>query len=117
MIVVLHFVAPADGETAFRDRAETALSALAARPGYRSGRLGRAVDDPRSWVLVTEWEGVGAWRRALSSYDVKVTATPFLAEAQNEPSAFEMLYVDDGTGVRRTDSDRSPDADTVGPLP
>jgi hypothetical protein len=40
---------------------------------------------------VTEWESVGAYRRALSSYDVKLHATPLLARSLDEPSAYEVL--------------------------
>ena len=37
------------------------------------------------------WEDVGAYRRALSSYDVKVTAVPLLSRAVDEPSAYEVV--------------------------
>ena len=40
---------------------------------------------------MTEWESVGAYRRALGGFDVKVHATPLLAESLDEPSAFETL--------------------------
>jgi hypothetical protein len=40
---------------------------------------------------VTEWESVGTYRRALGAFDVKVNATPLLAESLDEPSAFEEL--------------------------
>jgi hypothetical protein len=90
VLVVNRFVvAGDDGE--FRTRAAAALVALGARPGYVRGRLGRGYDDPTRWTLVTEWESVGAYRRALSAYDVKVNATPLLAESLDEPSAFEVL--------------------------
>jgi len=117
VLVVTRFVVPDADGAAFRERAEAAVSALAVRPGYRSARLARAADDPTRWVLVTEWEGVGAWRRALSSYDVKINATPLLALAEDEPSAFEVLYTDSALGdAHRDDSDRAADADTAGPL-
>lgn len=67
----------------------TALAALAARPGFVRGRLGRLIDEPDTWLLVTEWESVGAYRRGLSSYDVKVAATPLLLRARDEPGAVE----------------------------
>jgi hypothetical protein len=35
---------------------------------------------------------VGSYRRALSSYDVKVTAVPLLSLAYDEPSAFEVMH-------------------------
>ena len=91
MLVVTRFTVPEQESASFADRAGRALGAMAGCPGYLRGSLGRAADDPTRWVLVTEWEGVGAYRRALSRYEVKVTATPLLASAHDEPSAFEVL--------------------------
>ena len=90
MLVVNRFVVEGD-DGDFVARARTALAALAGRPGYLRGRLGRAYDDRTRWTLVTEWASVGAYRRALSAYDVKVDATPLLAESLDEPSAVEVL--------------------------
>jgi heme-degrading monooxygenase HmoA len=117
VLVVTRFrVDVADG-VAFREQAESAIDALSVRPGYRGARLGRSADDASLWLLVTEWEGIGAWRRALSSYDVKMRATPLLALALDEPSAFEVLYTDIVHGERRRDeSDRASDADETGPI-
>ena len=42
-------------------------------------------------MLVTRWQDVGSYRRALSSYDVKVGAVPLLSRAIDEPSAYEPL--------------------------
>jgi antibiotic biosynthesis monooxygenase len=116
VLVVSRFAVPEDGTAGFADRARVALEALAARPGFRRGRVGRGVDEPAEWVLVTEWEGVGAYRRALSAYEVKVAATPLLAQARDEPGAFEVLVAADGPGaVVTAASDRAPDAATAGP--
>jgi heme oxygenase (mycobilin-producing) len=105
VLVVNRFVVSGDDED-FRTRAGAALAALGARPGYVRGSLGRAYDDPTRWTLVTEWESVGAYRRALSAYDVKVTATPLLAQSLDEPSAFETLAeVAPGGPVVTSDSD------------
>ncbi|MEV6494050.1 antibiotic biosynthesis monooxygenase, partial [Actinoplanes sp. NPDC051633] len=86
MLVLNRFVVPSD--TAFVERAHAALAALSSCVGYVSGRLTRALDDPAHWTLVTEWESVGAYRRALGTFDVKVHATPLLSESRDEPSAF-----------------------------
>jgi heme oxygenase (mycobilin-producing) len=89
VLVVLRFaVEPAEE---FAELAREGLAALAARPGYLRGQLGRAYDDPSVWCLVTEWSSVGAYRRALGAYDVKLYATPLLARALPEASAFEPL--------------------------
>lgn len=120
MLVVNRFVVPTqpDGAAAFTRRAGDALAALAVRPGYRSGRLCRAYDDPTHWSLVTEWESVGAYRRALSAYEVKVAATPLLACARDEPSAYEELAgAAPGGPVTVFDSDLAPDGAPDGPAP
>jgi hypothetical protein len=83
---------------------------LAERPGYVSGRLTRALDDPAHWTLVTEWESVGAYRRALGGFDVKVRATPLLARSVDGPSAFETLAsAAPGGPVVTEESDRAPE--------
>lgn len=94
MLVVTRFTVPEAEGPSFDSSAREALAALAGQPGYRGGRLGRAADDPTAWVLTTEWAGVGAYRRALSAYAVKMSATPLLSRAHTEPSAFELLYAD-----------------------
>jgi heme oxygenase (mycobilin-producing) len=109
MLVLNRFVVDEDAAEPFTERAHAALAALAACAGYRSGRLTRAFDEPEYWCLVTEWESVGSYRRALGAYDVKVTATPLLAESLNEPSAYETLAeAAPGGEVRTTASDRAP---------
>lgn len=99
MQVVSRFDVPEAGAETFLEQARAALAAFAARPGYVRGRVGRAADDPTAWVLTTEWEGVGAYRRSLSAYDVKVEAAPLLAQGRDEPSAFEVLLSDEGSAV------------------
>src|ERR1700754_4650084 len=91
MLVLTRFVTPPDNQDGFVSRGHAALAALAPCTGYVSGRPTRALDDPAYWTLVTEWESVGAYRRALGGFDVKVHATPLLAESIDEPSAFETL--------------------------
>ena len=64
------------------------LSALAARPGFRDGELGRSADDPDLWALVTRWDGVGSYRRALSAYEVKIAGAPVWVHAVDEPGVY-----------------------------
>ncbi|HET7689746.1 MAG TPA: antibiotic biosynthesis monooxygenase family protein [Nocardioidaceae bacterium] len=91
MLVVNRFRAAVDEAAALRSGLETALAVLSQQPGYVGGTLGRNVDDPELWVLQTQWEGPGAYRRALSAYDVKVTAWAVLGRAIEEPSAYEVV--------------------------
>jgi quinol monooxygenase YgiN len=94
VIVVNRFRVEEQGADAFRRDVHAALDALARRPGYVDGRIGRNVDDPALWVLTTSWANVGSYRRALSSYDVKLTAVPLLSQAIDEPSAYETVAAD-----------------------
>lgn len=114
MLVVTRFTVPEAEGREFRTQAADALAALAERPGFRRGRVSRAVDDPTAWALVTEWEGVGAWRRALGGYEVKLRANPLLARSHDEPTTYEDIVLADATGMTTAESDRAPDAGSVG---
>jgi len=46
------------------------------------------------WSLVTHWENVGSYRRALSNLNVKMNAIPLLAQAIDEPGAYERPYTE-----------------------
>jgi quinol monooxygenase YgiN len=99
VIVVNRFRVPEAEQADFRDELQRARETLAVQRGYLAGRIGRNLDDPELWVLTTEWEGPGAYRRALSAYDVKIAAVPTLSRALDEPSAYEP--VEPGTELNR----------------
>ena len=99
MLVVNRFrVADGDVEV-FRRDVTAAHELLAQRPGYLDGSVGRNVDDPGLWVLQTRWANVGSYRRALSSYEVKLGAVPLLSRAIDEPSAYEIVAADRDTAL------------------
>jgi len=110
---VSRFAVPEDESAGFAPRAQAALAALAGRPGHVSGRLGRAVDDPERWVMVTEWDGVGAYRRALGAFEVRTSLIPLYAHSADgsDPEAYAVVTADDpGT-------DRAADTPVTGPDP
>jgi hypothetical protein len=116
VLVVLRF--QVTGPDDFVPAAHEALETLAARPGYVRGLLGRAYDDPTQWCLMTEWESVGSYRRALSAYDVRVRAAALMAQAVLEPTAYEPLATaEPGRAVAVAESDRAtgPVADGTAP--
>jgi heme-degrading monooxygenase HmoA len=80
-----------EAEGQLREGLEDALGLLSRQPGYLEGRIGRNVDDPRLWLLQTRWTGAGAYRRALSSYEVRAGAWQVLGRALDEPSAYELV--------------------------
>jgi antibiotic biosynthesis monooxygenase len=105
VISVTHF---ASSDADFAGRATRVLEALSGCPGYLRGSLGRSTDDADRWVLITEWENVGSYRRALGRYEVKVHATPLVADALDLPSAYEPLVdIEPGRAPVRRASDRA----------
>lgn len=107
MFVVSRFDVDPTGAAEFLIRSQAALGALAARPGYHSGRVGRSLDDPSLWTITTAWENVGTYRRALSDFEVKVHAATLLGLARDEPSSYETLVYDDGVQTVTATSDRA----------
>jgi len=91
VLVVNRFRVPVTEGSDFRAGLQGALEALSAQRGFVDGRIGRNVDDPELWVLETVWAGPGAYRRALSAYDVKVLAWAVLGQAIDEPTAYELV--------------------------
>lgn len=114
MFALNRFVVGSERTAEFTEQAHAALAAFAARPGYRAGELVRSVDEPDHWCLTTHWDSIGAYRRALGDYRVRVEAVPLLAQAEPEPSAYEPLASaapGEEVTVRESDraGDRSPD--------
>jgi hypothetical protein len=108
VISAIHLRPPADLDT-FAVDAQAVLTALSERPGFVRGQLLRAFDDDGEWLLLTEWESVGAYRRGLGGYQVKLLATPLMAHAVDQPSAFEPLATVDPAGSPEIiASDRAP---------
>ena len=91
MLVVNRFRCPRDGADALRAELEQVRALLAAKTGYVEGWVGRNLDEPDLWLLTTRWVGAGAYRRALSSYDIKLHGVPVLSRAIDEPSAYEIV--------------------------
>jgi hypothetical protein len=116
VLVVTRYTVPVEEAEVFREKGRTALAALTARPGCRGGSLGRNVDEPTLWVLATTWENVGAYRRALSAYEVKLHAVPVMYRALDEPTAFEYLATAEPGGLLHDHQpSRAADADLAGP--
>ena len=93
MFAVTRFRATGQDGAALAAAVAPLLAALGARPGFRAGELGRSADDPDLWALVTRWDGVGSYRRALSAAEVKISGAPVWVHALDEPGAY--LPVDD----------------------
>ncbi len=115
LVVVTRYLVPEADAEVFLGRAREALDALRAQPGCRRGHVGRSIDEPSRWLLQTEWDSTGTYRRALSSYDVKVRAVPVMYHAIDEPTAYEALVETTSAGLLDHASDRDPAAGTASP--
>ena len=80
MLVISRFRGDA-ADLSLGPQLEQALEVLSEQRGYVRGAVGRNVDDPGLWLLQTEWEGPGAYRRALSFDVFRPEAFRGLAEA------------------------------------
>lgn len=67
------------------------IEVLATLPGCRYARAGRCIDDPGVWLLLSEWESVGTYRRAMSSHAVKASGYPVFVRMVDEPGAYEAI--------------------------
>jgi heme-degrading monooxygenase HmoA len=79
---------PAEDADALAAACADLLVALAARPGFLGGELGRSTDDPTLWGLLTRWDGVGAYRRGLGAAEVKIAGAPVWVHALDEPGVY-----------------------------
>ncbi len=78
----------------FETQIEAALAEFSACDGFQNGEIGQNLDDPTLWTLMTQWENVGSYRRALSSTPIKMEVVPLLAQAIDEPGAYENPYAE-----------------------
>jgi hypothetical protein len=88
VFAVTRLRAAADQATELVSSVEELLAVLGERPGFRGAEFGRAAEDPALWALVTRWDGVGAYRRALAAGPVKIAGAPVWVHAVDEAGVF-----------------------------
>ena len=88
MFAVTRLRADGDDGAALAAAVPALLAALAARPGFRDCEFARSADDPSLFALLTRWDGIGSYRRALSAAEVKITGAPVWVHALDEPSVY-----------------------------
>ena len=94
MLAIARFSTPLAQAAEFEAQLSVALDAFSACAGFINGEFGQNLDDTTMWSLVTHWENVGSYRRALSNNTVKMNAIPLLARAIDEPGAYERSYTE-----------------------
>jgi quinol monooxygenase YgiN len=94
MHAIARFSTPLAQAAEFEAQLSIALEAFSACTGFINGEFGQNLDETTLWSLVTHWENVGSYRRALSNLNVKMNAIPLLAQAIDEPGAYERPYTE-----------------------
>ncbi len=87
---MIRYSVPEAQTDTFTGQAREILDLFAAQAGFVRGQVSRSVDEPNLWALVSEWEGAGFYRRALSAG--RMALYPLMTLMINEPSAYEQVY-------------------------
>lgn len=113
VLVVSRYRVEAD-RAAWLVRMRAALGVLGESAGFLRGQIAQATDDGALMVVSTSWANVGAYRKALSRFEVKAQVIPLLSQAVDEASAFEAVVVRDESGEHLFASGLAADHGDVG---
>jgi len=113
LLVIVRFRVSPDERPAWLEGAERVVEILARQGGFQCASIGQSTDETDLVLLRSEWDSVGDYRRALSDMDMKVHGIPFMSQAIDEPSAYELLQHSAGNEGTTSVSGRARDADDV----
>jgi quinol monooxygenase YgiN len=114
LIVISRFRVGADQVAEFAANSRHAIAVLAACNGFIEAFVGQSTDEPDLLTITSRWQHVGAYRRALSTFDVKVSVIPFLSLAIDESSAYEIVHHRTENSVTDSASGLAADAGSIG---
>ena len=72
--------------------AREALSILQRQSSFIAANIFHSADEPKLYLVQSDWKDVGSYRRAMGSMDSKLGVWPFLADMKDEATAFEKLF-------------------------
>ena len=98
----------------FAQDSRVALATLAESVGFIDGLIAQSTDEAELRMITTRWLNVGSYRRALSRFEVKMSAIPLLSAAIDESSAYEAVQVIANGQTMDINSGRAADADEIG---
>lgn len=83
--------------SSWRSSLTDVLEVLQASAGFVSLHLLHSPDEVQHYSVISQWQNVGSYRRAVSSTSAKLVIWPFLSTMIDQPSTFEtLLAVSDG---------------------
>ena len=113
LLVIVRFRVSPEARATWLAGAERVLEIFARQGGFQCASIGQSTDETDLLLLRSEWDSVGDYRRALSDMDMKMYGIPFMAQAIDEPSAYELLQHTSGDAGTTAVSGRARDADDV----
>ena len=110
--VIAQLVVP-EGDRAQFDQGYARIGELVGQsPGFLSSELGQSTDSLQDLTLIHRWEGVGAYRKFLSRYEVKLEVIPFLSKFTKESVTVEIISDSQSDMSQSAASSLAPDAQT-----
>lgn len=101
-----------DAGVDFLDTLRSCLAILASNSGCMGIELGRSMDSESEFVLVSRWDNVGSYRKALSNYQVKSEVIPFISMHTKDSFTGEVIETGNVSGSESFPSALAEDAFT-----
>ena len=110
--VIAQLVVPADARGHFDQGCERMVELCVESPGFLSSELGQSTDSLEDFTLIHRWADVGAYRKFLSRYDIKLEVIPFLSTFTKTSVTVEIISDTQSDQVERGTSSLAFDAQT-----
>lgn len=110
--VIAQLVVPADARDHFDQGYERMVALCTESRGFLSSELGQSTDSLEDLTLIHRWADVGAYRKFLGRYEVKLEVIPFLSTFTKESVTVEIVSDSQSDRLERGTSSLAFDAQT-----
>ncbi len=110
--VVAQLVVTAGERDSFDQGFERMRELFAQSPGFLSMELGQSTDSLEDLTLIHRWCDVGAYRKVLGRYEVKLEVIPFLSTFALDSVTVEIISNSQSERVESGISSLAPDSQT-----
>ena len=110
--VIAQMVVPEDARAYFDQGYERMVELCTQSPGFLSSELGQSTDSLEDFTLIHRWADVGAYRKFLSRYEIKLEVIPFLSTFTKDSATVEIIRDSQSNQVERGTSSLAIDAQT-----
>ncbi len=110
--VIAQLAVPAGARGQFEQGYDRMVKLCAQSPGFLSGELGQSTDSLEDFTVIHRWADVGAYRKFLSRYEVKLEVIPFLSTFTKDSVTVEIIMDSQSGQVESGTSSLASDAQT-----